>query len=120
VLVQTDNADSLLSTHRDLILYRSVSNALRFGTTTVLDTSAPELYAVLGSFGDEHVLVLLNLSGRKVGTYSVDLGIGGFPEATSVRGRPAGPVIDPMGYTPLDTLTPFETLILELTAQTDG
>jgi alpha-amylase len=119
VAVQTDKADSLLSTYRDLIHYRSASNALRFGTTTVLDTSAPVLYAALRSFGDERVLILLNLSGREVSTYSVNLGIGVSPEATSVLGRPSGPVTDSSNYTPLDVLRPFETLIIELTAPTD-
>jgi alpha-amylase len=117
---QTGNTDSLLSTYRDLIRYRSTSNALRFGMTTVLEASTPELFVALRSHGDEHVLVLLNLSGRDVIGYSVDLGTEVSPAAISVRGRSLNTVTDPSSYTPLDTLAPFETLIIELTTPTDG
>ena len=117
---QTGTADSLLSTYRDLIRYRSTSNPLRFGTTTVLEASAPELYAVRRSYGDEHVLVLLNLSGREVPDYSLDLGFAVSPRVVSISGRTPDSVAAPMNYTPLDVLGPFETLVIELTALTDG
>ena len=120
VATQTRNDQSLLSTYRDLIQYRTTSNALRFGTTTVPVTSAPELYAVLRSFGDDHVLVLLNLSGREVTGYSVNLDINASPEVVSVRGRAPTSAMDPTSYTPLDSLNPFETLVIELTTQSDG
>ena len=120
VATQTGKADSLLSTYRDLIHYRSTSNPLRFGTTTVLEASAPELYAVLRSYGDEHVLILLNLSGREVTDNSLDLGFEVSPGVVSISGRTPDSVTDPTDYTPLDVLGPFETLVIELTAQTDG
>jgi alpha-amylase len=120
VATQTGDADSLLSTYRDLIHYRSTSNALRFGTTTVLDTSTPELYVVLRSYGDEHVLILLNLSGREATDYSLDLGVEVSPSVISISGRSPNSAVDPMGYTPLDTLAPFETLIIEFAPPIDG
>ena len=120
VATQSGDADSLLSTYRDVIRYRSTSNALRFGTTTVLDTSAPELHAVLRSYGDEHVLVLLNLSGREIDDYAVDLNIEVSPVVVSVRGRTPNSVEDPSGYTPTTTLEPFETLVIELKTPADS
>ncbi|MCL1588860.1 MAG: alpha-amylase family glycosyl hydrolase [Actinomycetia bacterium] len=120
VETQTDDADSLLSTHRDLIRYRSTSNALRFGTTTVVETSAPEMYVVLRTYGDENVLVLLNLSGRDVTDYSVDLGMDVSPGAISVFGRSPDSVTDATAYKPVTTVRPFEAFVIELTTSTDG
>ena len=120
VATQVGDGNSLLTTYRDLIAYRATSNALRFGTTTVLATSAPELFAVLRSHEDDHVLVLLNLSGREVTDYSLDLGIEA-PHATNlVRGRSPNPVTDPASYAPLDAVAPFETLVVELAAPING
>jgi len=120
VETQTDDADSLLSTYRDLIRYRSTSNALRFGTTTVVETSAPELYVVLRTYGDENVLVLLNLSGREVTDYSVDLGMDVSPGAISAYGRSPDSVTDARAYKPVATVRPFEAFVIELTTSTDG
>jgi alpha-glucosidase len=120
VATQEGDAGSLLSTYRDLIHYRSMSDALRFGTTTVLETSAQELYAVLRSYGGERVLVLLNLSGREVTDYSVNLGVEVSPGLTLVHGRAPNSVTDPTGYRPFEQMEPFEALVIELTVPTDG
>ncbi len=117
---QTNDPGSLLSLYRDLIHFRNESPALRFGETTLLDTGHPSVYAVLRVEESESVLTILNLSGRPVSEYSIDLS--SFPSTdgtatTLIVGADSREPSVGQSYRPIPTLEPFDALVIQLRVQ---
>ena len=117
---QTNDPGSLLSLYRDLIHFRNESPALRFGETILLDPGHPSVYSVLRVADSESVLTILNLSGRPVSEYSIDLSSFLSTDETVttviVGAESSEPfVVD--SYRPLPTLAPFDAVVVQLRAQ---
>lgn len=115
--IQTDEVDSLLSTYRTLVQYRATSNALRFGSTIVVDPGTTDLYVVIRSYGNQHVIAVMNMTGREVIDYSIDtsLIVTGSATATSVYGRlDEGSIVEPTAYRPVATILPFDSIVFEI------
>jgi len=120
VVDQTDDADSLLSLYRDLIHFRNESPALRFGETIVLDSGHPSVYAVLRVTGAEQVLAVLNLSGRPVSDYGIDLSSVALDDtsaATVVVGADSVELVVRDSYRPYPTLEPFDAVVVQFHSQ---
>ena len=118
VAIQAEDPDSLLSLYRTLVQYRASSNALRFGETTVVDPGTTDLYVVVRSSDREHVVAVMNMTGREVTDYSIDLSqiITDSATATAITGDvDDASVIDPAAYGPLATIPPFASLVIEIT-----
>jgi len=116
--LQSSDPDSLLSTYRKLIHFRNSSNALRLGTTTILEPSADEVYAVLRSFDDEHVLTLLNLSGREILSGHLNLSALGTSATTAtIHGDTSDTAVEDLAnYWPTDVIPPFGSYVIEIIA----
>ncbi len=117
VASQTGDSGSLLSTYRTLINYRNTSSALRLGSTTVLDPESGEVFAMLRSHDDTHVLTLLNLSGREVLAGPLDLSaLGSSATASTIHGDgPDGTIGELANHVPVDVMPPFSAYVIELT-----
>ena len=125
VAAQTSDPDSLLSLYRSLIQFRNGSPALRFGDLLTVETGNDGVSAFLRSAGDDHVLVVVNLTGEPVGNYTLSLAEGpleGVTRVEMVSGEPlaagilgitaAGGLAD---FRPVEELPPFAALVLHLT-----
>jgi glycosidase len=127
VAAQAGDAGSLLSHYRSLIHYRNGSAALRFGDLAVVDTGNDRVAAYLRSAGDDHVLVIVNLTGDPISDYALSLAEGsleGVTGAEMVAGSDtpaAAPAVTAVGgfegYRPLTELPPFAALVLHLTGE---
>jgi glycosidase len=123
VAAQTDDPASLLSFYRDLIRLRSQHAALRVGETFVPETGNLVVAAVLRVTEDEAVLAVVNLGKEPVSDYGLALTEsplrGGYQPASLLGPGPFAPLpADASGafanYQPLPTLTPYDTVILQL------
>lgn len=123
VATQTADPTSLLNHYRVLIQLRNTYPALRTGTMTLVESSSPQVIAYLRQEGDEAVLVLVNLATEPVNDYVLSLGEGPLAAVTATTllmgdGEAAVPEVDAEGgfaaYTPLPTLPPRSTTILQL------
>ena len=120
VAAQDGSPGSLLSIYRDLIHFRNGSAALRYGDFVPVETGSGPVYAYLRTIGDDHVLVVVNVS-RAASGVTLDLEEGplaGVATAESVIGpEVATPEITSAGglagYRPVETLAPFEALIVQ-------
>jgi len=125
VAAETGDPGSLLSHYRSLIHYRNGSAALRFGDLAVVDTGNDRVAAYLRSAGDDHVLVVVNLTGDPISDYALSLAEGPLAGVTRVEvvagtGSAAGIMgISATGgleaYRPVEELPPFAALVLHLT-----
>ncbi|MBN2114162.1 MAG: alpha-amylase, partial [Acidimicrobiia bacterium] len=125
VAAQDGDPDSLLGLYRTLIQFRNGSAALRFGDLVTVETGNDAVAAFLRIAGDEHVLVVVNLTGDAITDYSLSLAEGsleGVAQATVMTGSDAAPAIptvnaqgDLDGYRPLDPLAPFAAVVIQLT-----
>jgi glycosidase len=123
VAAQTDDPASLLSFYRDLIRLRSQHAALRVGETFVPETGNLAVAAVLRVTKDEAVLTVVNLGKDPVNDYGLALTAsplrGDYQPASLLGPGPFAPLpADASGafanYQPLPTLTPYDTVILQL------
>jgi alpha-amylase len=123
VSLQSNDPDSLLSHYRSLIQLRTVSQALRVGEWTPVDTGNDELVAFLRHTEDEAILVLVNTTRQPVKEYDLSLATGPLDSpirALLILGD--GDAVDPEmndaggfdGYKPLSTLAPQSTYIFDL------
>jgi len=118
--IQTDDPESLLSLYRDLIHFRNESPALRFGDTILLDGGHPSVYASLRVGDTEQVLTVLNLSGRPVSEYGVDLASLSAVEIAATTVIVGGETAEPFNggsYRPVPTLEPFGALVIQFLRQ---
>lgn len=115
---------SLLSHYHDLIHLRNDHSALRVGDYTAFKSSDNKVYSFIRQSSDETVLVVINLSDTAISDYKLSvaksaltgelngnvlLGEGAVMPLTVGTG---GAIKD---YTPLATLAPFSTTIIQLT-----
>jgi glycosidase len=126
IAVQTADPGSLLSHYRTLIRARSESPALLRGDLRPVTVDAAKLYAIARHLGDEMVIVVVNLGEDAVAAPALSLDSGplcGRLTAQTVVGAAGGdPVVAPDvtadgGFTswqPVDSLGPWETLIVRL------
>ncbi len=122
-----ENADpsSLLTHYRSLIHLRNDHSALRVGNFTALKSSDKKIYSFIRQSSDETVLVIINLSDVKVTDYKLSVA------NTTLKGDFKGNMLLGDGtiasltlgdngaikdYTPLATLAPFSTTIIQLEA----
>ena len=122
---ETGDPDSLLSLYRSLIHFRNGSAALRFGDLLTVETGNDGVAAYLRSAGDDHVLVVVNLTGEPVADYALSLAEGPLAGVTRVEAvSGTGPAAGILGITatgglvafrPLEELPPFAALVLHLT-----
>jgi len=117
---QIDDPDSLLSLYRDLIHFRNESPALRFGETILLDTGHPSVYAALRVGDSEQVLTILNLSGRPVTDYSIDMSSLSSSETRTTSVVVGADSVEPIAgdpYRPVPALEPFDALVVLFSVQ---
>jgi alpha-amylase len=127
---QTADTSSLLTAYRDLIRVRNGQEALRNGSTTMLDADVEPVAAWLRTTADSTVLVIANLSDEPVAGYSLSLADGplcGPVVGTllgTVGGDPGALVSPPQlsaeggvsGWTPIAELAPRSGYLVELSA----
>ncbi len=116
---------SLLSHYRDLIHLRNEHSALRVGNFTALKSSNNKVYSFIRQSSDETVLVVINLSDATVNDYKLSVAktpltgelngnvLLGDGSVTALTFGEGGAIKD---YTPLATLAPFSTTIIQLEA----
>ncbi|MBM3695621.1 MAG: alpha-amylase [Actinobacteria bacterium] len=118
VAVQDGDPESLLNLYRRLIHFRNGSPALRFGDLTTVETGNEGVAAYLRSAGDDHVLVVVNLTGGAVADYLLAVdgdALRGLDRAVVVAGGlAAGPAAGSSVGAPLGALPPFAALVLQL------
>ena len=124
VAVQTGDPDSMLSHYRALIHLRADNPALTRGAFVPVDSSENALYAFVRQSDEQTLLVLINLSNDPVSDYTLELDEDGILSAVSSAETLYGdadfalPTVTTEGgfedYTPLETVPPFSTYIVEL------
>lgn len=123
VAAQTDDPDSLLAHYRALIHLRNASPALHAGELIPVDSSDNALYGYIRQSDAQTLLVLVNLSNDPISDYTLELDeesiLTSVTEATTLYGDAefALPALNDEGfvdYTPLATVPPFTTYIVEL------
>ena len=122
VAVEEKDPNSLLNHYRKLIALRQAHPALRTGTLTLIPIQHPGLAAYLRREGEENLLVLVNLTGEPVSTYSLGtpsdsaLADGVYSLETLFGAGPAANLTVAQGqwqnYTPR-ALEPFETFVAQ-------
>jgi glycosidase len=122
VAAGAEDPGSLLSTYRELIALRDAHPSLRYGDLLPVETGTSLVYSFLRTVGEDHVLVIANLSRVPSTGHSLDLAAGPFEDSVSVRtvvGREAtAPEIGPAGgfsgYRPIAEIAPYEVIVLVL------
>jgi alpha-amylase len=125
VEAQTGDPRSLLSHHRNLVHARNGSVALRRGDFVPLTSSTPGAAAFLRRQGDQTVLVLVNLTDRRLGRVTLGsadatLAAGQYAGRALVGGRAAQALrVGANGriqrWAPLPALEPHGSYVIELT-----
>ena len=82
VEAQLADSNSLLNHYRELIHLRAEYAALRIGTKTTVQSSAPKVYAYLRHSESENILVILNLSNKAISDYQLALLPSDIPPGT--------------------------------------
>jgi alpha-amylase len=125
VSAEVSDATSLLTQYRSLIHLRNDHAALRVGSFTALKSSDNKVYSFVRHSADETVLVVINLSDAVVSDYKLNVAkttltgelkasvLFGDGTATAPTLGDAGAIKD---YTPLATLAPYSTTIIQLQA----
>jgi len=125
---QTGDPTSLLSLYRDLIHLRNDSPALRYGDTITLETGSRSVLAYLRTIGDDHALVVVNLSIGDVEEYGLTLPGGGPTDPVELAALIGAdeidlPVFDGSGgfvdYRPLEVLPGRAAVVVSLTGTGD-
>lgn len=124
VATELNDPDSMLAHYRALIHLRSASPALTGGAFVPVDSSENGLYAFVRQSDEQTLLVLINLSNDPISDYSLELDeegvLSNVTTMTTLYGEAtfAPPTVTPEGgfvdYTPLDTVPPFSTFVVEL------
>lgn len=123
VAAQTNDPESLLSHYRGLIHLRNEHPALRSGDWLNLRASNRDVYAFLRRSADETVLVLINYGDETVTDLTLSARAGALPavmQAETVFGTAEAwiPAVAEdgsfEGYAPVESLAPYETVIIGL------
>lgn len=78
----------------------------------------PDPYAVVRSSGREHVVAVMNMTGREVTNYSVDLSpviTDGATARANTGDVDDASVVDPAAYQPMAAIAPFASIVIEFT-----
>lgn len=123
VSAEDSDKTSLLSHYRDLIHLRNEHSALRVGSFTPLKSSDHKVYSFIRQSSDEAVLVVINLSDTAISDYTLGVTkskltgdlkgtvLFGNQSAEAPKLGDGGAIAD---YTPLATLAPYSTTIIQL------
>jgi alpha-amylase len=121
VAAQADDPDSLLSHYRDLIRLRVEHEALRGPDAVAVETTERSVLAVARRSADELLLVLVNLGDAPLSGAALDL-TAVVPCGTNVAGAEVllgdaevAPIVDAAAWVPVETLDPYEPVVLRLT-----
>lgn len=126
VAAQEGDPDSLLNHYRQLIALRNEHEALRIGEWLPVRTNAAAAYAYLRHSDNETLLVLMNLTGRPIENYGLELEEGplaGEVTAVSLLGEAelAAPTINEVGgfveYRPLPEIPPNGNYVIQLMSE---
>ncbi len=123
VAAEDGDVSSLLTHYRSLIHLRNDHSALRVGNFTSLKSSDNKVYSFIRQSSDETVLVVINLSDGAVSDYKLSVAKTSLTDALNAKiilgdGILTPPQIGDGGaikdYTPLATLQPFSTTMIQL------
>ncbi len=123
VTSQTEDPNSLLSHYRTLIQLRKENPALQNGNALLLETGTPSVFALLRTSGNEHILVVVNLSKDPISDYNLSLAKSGLPNGiltpTTLFGTGEANPLEIIGgkiseYLPLIKLLPYQMLLFDL------
>jgi len=118
----TGDPASLLSTYRRLVDLRDGHPALRYGDVLPVETGTSLVYAFVRTVGDDHVLVVVNLSRIPATGHSLDLAEGPFDSTVSATPL-IGPDVEPpvvnagggfSGYRPVAEIPPYGVMVVSL------
>jgi len=82
---QSQDMESLLALYRSLIEARNNHNALLRGDTYIVESEAAQVYSILRSDGDSHVLVVVNLGAEPLQEYGLSLADGPLSRTYTVQ-----------------------------------
>ncbi len=120
---KSSDAESLLSTYKNLIRLRNQHAALRVGDAVRVDGSDPAIYSLLRTSKDERILILSNLGNKPLSDYNLSLEAGdlsGSYRVFSLFGEDTFPdlVANTQGgfnsYQPVPTLPVGSPLLMQL------
>jgi alpha-amylase len=114
--------DSLLSAYRELIALRARHPALRYGDVLPVQSGTSLVYSFLRTAGEDHVLVVVNLSRIPSTGHALDLPEGPLAVPVTVTSLvgPAveAPVVGPAGgfagYRPVAEIPPYGIMVVSL------
>lgn len=114
------NNDSLLRFYQEMIRLRERNQALSKGDYIQLKSSNPHVYAAIRTYGNEKVLIIINLSKKLINDYSLtydgsEIPVGSYL-ITPIMGEKSDYLLFVTdngfhGYTPIDSLIPYSTSI---------
>jgi glycosidase len=122
VAQQRADTTSLLHHYDDLLALRNAHEALRVGAWLPVQADHPSIYGYVRHSDDEILLVLVNLSGRAVDGYSIQLASGPFnggeqPALLMGVGDLYAPPITEQGgfdaYRPVELLPPYASVVIQ-------
>jgi hypothetical protein len=130
VATESGDPSSILMHYRALLLARSQHAALRVGALSVVTASSRALYSILRVSKQEAVLVLVNLTGKSVTDYRLDLeesdlGEGVYTPLVILGEGTLAPVsASSRGgfsrYVPVAEIPPYATFIIQLQLNSPG
>ncbi len=126
VAAQTGDSTSLLEHYRELIQLRKAHSALHNGKTYVAESKSNKLVAYLRADAEETLLVVINISGKPVTDYQLELGrgplAGSYTAASlldnaTINGLQANDNGGFDAYPPLAEIPPYGVIVIQLTPQ---
>ncbi len=122
ITVQNTMTDSILNHYRALIGLRNNHAALRIGEWLPVEAKPTSVYSYVRAYGDELVLVVVNLSGQATADYTLTLAKGPFTAAHAPawllgEGDLYLPPVNADGgfdaYRPIPVLPPYASLVIQ-------
>lgn len=123
VSAQLEDPSSLLNYYKALIQLRKTHPALLYGDAVLVETDTTAVYALLRSYGGEHILILANLRNEPITDYTLTLEKAILTDGSIIPEALLGDVqIAPTTvsngiftqYQPVSELKPYQALILLL------
>ena len=120
---QSQDMESLLVHYQSLIEARNNHSALLMGDTYIVESEAAQVYSILRSKGDSHVLVVVNLGAEPLQEYGLSLTEGPLSGAYTVQSLLTEELFTEMAasesggfdsYLPLPSLPANARLVLDL------
>ncbi len=123
VAAMLEDPESLLSHYRRLIALRNEHEALRIGEHMKINSSTSAVYPFVRQSDEETLIVLINLTEEAISGYELELDAGSIelsdaPTELLHGVTAAAPTLDEAGsfagYTPIETLEPYTTYVIQL------